>query len=492
MAAQSPTTLPAAVLWVPRCLRYGPDAPIEATGISVDKWAMGPVFMSSMFLGPALLQLASQAAGCDFHEDADSICDKTVYGFRPSSLLSNMAVASGLLVPIVLPLVGAIVDHTPYRKQVAASAGIGLALVKGIEIAVGPSTWFFITILQVTSAILYNIHVTATYAYNSELSSHPDVQANYNAFYSMIQYMSMLSFLVIVLLLSGYLGTDDVGTARLSQTITSSTALILFAFSWRYLFDDRPPTSAVRPGQSLVTSGFSKVWESTQRISRQYKALKWVICSLMFAEAAMSALATIATTFATEVLKMNATDIGLLFLVVLVMGIPGSWLAGWITVRLQSPIRSCMLCNGIFIIVTASAASMLTGPEHKGVAYIYGALWGLLMGWLSPVDTTMFISVMPKDSRAEFMGIFMLAVSVLAWLPPLAFSVLNEAGINMAWGLASLNLFFMLAALCLLRIMGEYQQAVQEVQEESVEMLQGMEKSQAGTIGLEEKKHELL
>lgn len=249
--------LPPAARWVPSCLRFD-HGPMEATGLAVDNWVMGPIFMSSMFLGPALLELATEAAGCVYDESQDTICDNKVYGFRPSSLLTNMAVASGLLVPICLPFVGAIVDHTPYRKQVAAAAGIWLAVVKAFEIGVGPRTWFVITILQVTSSILYNIHVTATYAYNSELSSSPEAQANYNSFYSMVQYVSMVVFLVAVLVTSGILEAGNVQTARISQTFTSVTALILFTYSWYYLFRDRPATAVVRPGQNLLTSGFAK------------------------------------------------------------------------------------------------------------------------------------------------------------------------------------------------------------------------------------------
>lgn len=469
--------------WIPACLRYDdPAVPVEATGLAVDKWAMGPLFMSSIFLGPALLELATKAAGCPYNTNKnnidddnatdateDTICENKVYGFRPSSLLTNMAVVSGLLVPIFLPLVGAIVDHTPYRRQVAAITGIGVALVKGIEIGVGPSTWFFVTILQVTTAVLYNVHVTSTYAYNSELSSLPEKQATYNAFFSMVLYASMLFFLIAVLFTSGVVGADNVQTARISQTITAVTALVLFCFSWKFLFRDRPATAVIRPGQTIVTSGFYKVWESACRIARYYRSLQWVIVSLMFAEAAMSALATIATTFATQVLKMNSNEVGVVFLVVLCMGIPGSWLGGWTTVHLHSPIRSAMACNLFFILVTAAASMSLTGPEHKRSCYIYAGLWGVALGWLSPVDTTMFISIMPKDSRAEFMGIYMLAVSILAWLPPLLFSMLNEAGLSMAWGLASLNIFFLISVFCL-SLVGDYQKAVEYAKDGHVQL----------------------
>jgi UMF1 family MFS transporter len=442
------TPLPAAARWVPSCLRFD-DAPVEATGCAVDDWAMGPIFMSSLFLGPALLQLATQAAGCDFNDDPDidtPVCENKVYGFRPSSLLSNMAVVSGLLVPLLLPLVGAVLDHTPHRKGVAAATALGLAALKGLEAAVGRHTWFTITILQVLSSVLYNIHVTATYAYKSELGSAPAVQASYQSFYSATQYASMLLFLLAVLVSSGLAGADNVGTARISQTITCATAGTLFRFAWKHLFREVPAAIVLPPGVSLWTSGFRKVAGTTLRIAshRQYRPLLWVILSLSFAEAAMSALATVATTYLTAVLKMDATEVGLLFLIVLLMGIPGSRLGGWTMIAFGSPIRSGILCNAVFVVVTGAAATLLTGPEHKLEAYGLASLWGICLGWLSPVDTTMFLSVMPGNAcRAEFMGIYMLAVYILSWLPPLVFSGLNEAGLPMAYGLASLNLFFL-------------------------------------------------
>mmetsp|Transcript_20340 Transcript_20340/g.47297 ORF Transcript_20340/g.47297 Transcript_20340/m.47297 type:complete len:121 (-) Transcript_20340:133-495(-) len=59
------------------------------------------------------------------------------------------------------------------------------------------------------------------------------------------------------------------------------------------------------------------------------------------------------------------------------------------------------------------------------------------------------------------MGIMMFATAIFTWLPPLVFSILNESGVNMAWGLASLNLYFIVAMLCLLQI-GNYTSARSE------------------------------
>jgi hypothetical protein len=73
--------VPSILRYLPRPLRYENFEPIEASGLAVDAYARGTVIMSSMFLGPALLKLASEAAGCKSQLECE---DAKVYGFRPS------------------------------------------------------------------------------------------------------------------------------------------------------------------------------------------------------------------------------------------------------------------------------------------------------------------------------------------------------------------------------------------------------------------------
>jgi MFS-type transporter involved in bile tolerance (Atg22 family) len=63
------------------------------------------------------------------------------------------------------------------------------------------------------------------------------------------------------------------------------------------------------------------------------------------------------------------------------------------------------------------------------------------------------------------MGIYIFSGSVLAWLPPLLFSLLNEIGASMTIGLASLNLFFA-GGFVLLLMVGNYDKAVALAQNE--------------------------
>ena len=121
-----------------------------------------------------------------------------IYGFFPSSLLSNIAVFAGILGSLSMPFFGAVVDHTPFRRQVAAASAIALAAVKGIEVFVGPDTWFMVAILQVVSSILFHIHSTAAYAYTTELTDDHIGKAQYNASYNVVSYVSKFVVLIQV------------------------------------------------------------------------------------------------------------------------------------------------------------------------------------------------------------------------------------------------------------------------------------------------------
>ena len=166
--------------------------------------------------------------------------------------------------------------------------------------------------------------------------------------------------------------------------------------------------------------------------------------------------------------------VGIVFLAVLLGGIPGSKLGSFLTAVLHSPVQSLVLCNIGYIVTTGAAAMVLKGPNDVNYSYVLGAGWGLLLGWQIPLHTAAIVPLVASHSNSnnnnsmgehrrggesEFMGLYLLAGQVLSWLPPTVFSALNEAGFPMEYGLASLCLFFLLALLFLVRL-GDYQQAV--------------------------------
>lgn len=482
--------------YIPRLFLFD-NGPIEATGLAFNSFARGAVAMSTIFLGPALLKLASNAAAkandCnEDDDDYDADCGEDggrIYGMRPTSLLTNIGVFSGLLSCALTPIFGSIVDHTPHRKAIGQGSAIILSIVKGIEIFVSESTWFTVSVLQVLNFVIYNAYLCAIYAYTAELSTIPDEQTGYNSRFQGIFYVSMLVFLIVVMVTSTVVGTGDVGTARISQTIASLVCISVFTFSWRFFFRPRPALREVPAGSNFAKSGFQKLSFTFSHIWSYWYTLRYFLLSVMLSEAATAALSTIATTYMTHVLEMGAKEIGQVFLCVFVAGIPGSKLGGMIGVAIN-PLRSALLCLVIFILNTTLAATVLTGPESQNAMvslsscnvhrtnrfhrlmltvdqYAFAAVWGICLAWLHPTHASIYCTIIPRGQESELMGIYIFSGAVLAWLPPFVFSFLNEIGASMSIGLASLNLFFAGGFVFLLMI-GNYNDAVALSQNESM------------------------
>ena len=120
----------------------------EATGWAMDAAARAPLNQAGTFVGTALLRLATEDAGCT----RPATCENTVYGLKPSSLLTMTTAVVGIAGALLMPVFGAVVDHTRYRKLVASVSACIVVVIAGCQISISLSNWFIILILD---ALLY-------------------------------------------------------------------------------------------------------------------------------------------------------------------------------------------------------------------------------------------------------------------------------------------------------------------------------------------------
>ena len=111
------------------------------------------ISLGRLYLQTALVMYASTAAGCYEEEDddwvyeehsmtnitladddADGPCQKKIYGLRPASLVSSSTSLAGFIVAFIMPIVGSIVDHSPYRREVAVTAVIVLLVTNTMQV----------------------------------------------------------------------------------------------------------------------------------------------------------------------------------------------------------------------------------------------------------------------------------------------------------------------------------------------------------------------
>lgn len=141
-----------------------------AQGLAWIMWAIGGIAMSNLFYGAALQHLAHEQARC-IDEEGEIVedCENRVYGMKPSNIVANIAVISGLGSSIFLPVIGAMVDFTSYRRLLFRTVLCLIMTIQFIQVFTNGNNWFAFALLQSLAGILARFQFTCIYAYNIDL-----------------------------------------------------------------------------------------------------------------------------------------------------------------------------------------------------------------------------------------------------------------------------------------------------------------------------------
>lgn len=157
-----------------------------------------------------------------------------------------------------------------------------------------------------------------------------------------------------------------------------------------------------------------------------------------------NALTLVSVSYLKEAVEFSGTEIGIMFFVVIISTIPGSAIGALVTYR-TSPPTSMKLQLIFFILVNTAAFSILTHEGCQRLAYYFGILWGISLGWFYPTESLIFSMAMPKGQEAELAGFFLYCTQIIGWLPPLVFTIMNERDIMLNLAGMHLNIYLAIA-----------------------------------------------
>lgn len=454
-------TAPSWIRWVEIPFRVSdPVAEVclpEATGWGMDSAGRGPLNQVGSYVGSAILRLAIKDAGPG----------GTVYGFKPSSLLTLFTSIIGVIAAVMMPIVGAVVDHTRFRRMMGVLSGVLSVAFIGGQIAINENNWFAMLIVDACQTLVYLVHTTSVFAYLPDLSLDQDVIANYTSQFNIRQYCGQFVFVAFVIICGQARGDaatpleSTVQTAKDAAGISFGFGALLIGYAWLFLFRDRPALSKVPEGSTLLNTGFKQVGKTARVIVANYRALKWFMVSLLFSpEAGAGVILSIAVTFLTVTIGLTGQEIAKTSLILMVGNLAGSFFSRKVC-AIVNPLNSYRLAMTTLGACIACSSIYLTGEGKVKEVYFTAAGWGFAMGWTYPSQRVLFCTLIPKGQETEMMGLFVFVGQILGWLPSLLFTIINEKGVELRWGLTLVGGFCFAAVICTLP-MGSYEEACRQ------------------------------
>jgi MFS-type transporter involved in bile tolerance (Atg22 family) len=289
----------------------------------------------------------------------------------------------------------------------------------------------------------------------------------------MVQFSSQLLFLMLMIGLSMGLGFGDVRTAQVSQAINAVQISFSFYLGWR-LLPKTPATHSLPDGKHLLFQGFAQNWSTAKRIQRYYKkGLRWFLLALCFAEATANTFTLVAVVFLDKQLGFSGAEIGIFFAISLVCTIPGGIFARFVTSK-SNPNTSWRLSMIGLFGLGIFGGLVLNRDNGSTLAYVWGAMVGITLGWFYPTERLFFSMIVPQGQEAELSGFYVYCTQIIGWLPPLLFSVLVEANVDQGIGVIAIS-GFAIIAVALLSMAAPWPEILADIEEEKSTDIQSAE-----------------
>lgn len=405
-----------------------PEQRREIFGWQMYDWAIS-AFQTTIvtaLLGPYLLELAEPTGGV------------SVLGFRvaPASFFPYAVSLSAILQIVILPLVGAVADHTPHKKRLMMGLSYTASAFVAALFLVTADTVLLGGVLFVVAAASF---AAASVIYNSFL---PDIAPSDRR-----DRVSSVGFAY------GYLGgglwlasnfalivfmEDTELAVRIALGGTGIWCLVFFALYPGRLLRPRPAQRVKPAGAGWVGFSARTVLATLGELRRNHpQTFRFLLAYLLFTDGT-GTVVVVATSFAAEELDASAETLLSLVLLIQFVAIPGSLGFGRLAERFgakKSLLVNLMVWMALVVYAFAALDTILE-------LWIMGVALAVVLGGSLAISRSLFSLIIPTSREAEYFGFYEIAARGTSWLGPLVFAVVNQVVGSQRMAILSLIVFF--------------------------------------------------
>ena len=275
---------------------------------------------------------------------------------------------------------------------------------------------------------LFFLHTTTRLAYFPRMTDNKQTLMKYVAIIDATKYISHISYLILIYTISKLFHLSFTATARICVIIAFVISSPLMHRAWTKISD--VPALQERPkNKNIVISSFKKLMKTFHEIENRNEPMKWILLSNAISNPVFAGIFSIGPTFGKEHLDFDASQSALAVIMVSIASIPGALICKHISAKMNPLVSMRLFMLSVFLSGVFSA-TFVTGPDSKIAGYIFFGILGLSAGGYYVAETALFSMLVPEVKETELMGVYVSFVRILMWLPPLMFTLINEAGIG--------------------------------------------------------------
>jgi MFS transporter, UMF1 family len=403
----------------------------------------------TVFMGPYLTAVAEKAAGCgDGTSCAKAYVSVLGIDMAPGSVFPYAVSLSVFLTVFVLPVVGAIADRSPRKKQllaltayVGAAATVGLIFLTGDRFLLGAALFLVANIAFGASIVVYN-------SFLPQIADHEQRDAVSSIGWA-FGYLG--GGLLLLAHVAAVLSQEALGlsTGDVARYCIVSAGLWWAGFTTipLLLLRNRPPTAGEARG-SVLLDGFVQLWRTLRSLKAYPLTLFFLIAYLVYNDGIQTVI-SLAAVYGTRELGLSDKILVptilmvqfLAFFGALGLGALAKAIGGW---------KTLLLSLALWTVVVMVAYVLPAGRAAPFVAL--GGAIGIVLGGSQALSRSLFSQLIPKGKEGEYFGLYEISDKGTSWLGPLLFGLAFDLTRSYRVAIISLLVFFIVGGLALLAV----------------------------------------
>ncbi len=369
----------------------------------------------------------------------------------PASGLWGLGLATAaILVFMMAPVLGAVADFTLLKRKFLMAFAWGGCLFASLLFFATPGMVWLSLALFIAAQVCYTSGNVFYNAFLPSLASDEDMDSISGRGFAYGYVGGALQFTLALGLVSGhgYIGLSQELAVRLAILTAGLWWVGFSAYTFFHLEETPPPgyrEKTFRNPAAAIRHGVSQTWATT-RLLPKFPALLLFLLAFFFYNDGIQTVIGVAAAYGKDELNLGTQAIMITFLIVQFVAFAGALIfsrLARITGTKNAVLLSLAVWSGVVIY-----AYFLREGDIIGF-FVLGIIVGTVLGGNQALSRSLFASMIPRESAANFFGFFTVFHKLSAILGPLLFG-----GMALLFGSArpailAIIIFFIVGALLL-------------------------------------------